>query len=101
MSIINQIDAILNSVKTNIVLFIVLIVFLVGTFFTYKKENRIKYYYYAKGFFFILLSFLIGIAKDPLITGSLLELTGLAILVFFLGIGLYNIFYLADKKKSN
>ncbi|MFH1776993.1 MAG: hypothetical protein ABH952_05480 [Candidatus Omnitrophota bacterium] len=99
MNIINQMDAILNSVWTNIVFFVVLIVFLIGTFLIYKKGEKI-YYYYAKGFLFILLSFLVSIAKEPLIPGSLLDLVGLVVLIIFLVIGVYNIFYLAEKKSK-
>ncbi|MFH1776995.1 MAG: hypothetical protein ABH952_05490 [Candidatus Omnitrophota bacterium] len=71
---------------------------LVDSFLSYKKGKR-NAYYYAKGYFLILMSFIIQILKSPLKPGSPFDILGLIMVIIFLLAGLHNIFFLSKKEK--
>jgi hypothetical protein len=89
----------LTNIWIKVIIFLILAFSLGYNFLNYKKGKKIAYYY-TKGFLFILLAFLIQISKSSLEVGSLLDILGLAVLFFFLILGLYNIFYLSGKKSK-
>lgn len=97
MGITNYLGTILGNLWLRIIIFILLLFSTIFNFLNYKKGIKIARYY-AIGFFFILIAFIIQILKSPLKPGSVLDILGLIMFSFFLIAGLYNIFYLTSKK---
>lgn len=97
MDIINYLETILSNLWFRIIIFILLVFATVFNFLNYKKGIKVARYY-ARGFLFLLIAYIIQALKSPLRPGSPLDILGLIMLISFLITGLYNIFFLTSRK---